>query len=146
MNYVRFIFMHFKNYVPIIIFFLGKQIFEPVMHVDYDIGEWNLAWIASGIVISDMVYLAVHYWLSKPLTLTVVTEMLNFHRIIDTICNTDGNDGYICIFSINNLILISGKQFDWKKTQDQFSNSSNTFACLTGAIICKTIASCRKTG
>lgn len=38
------------------------------MHVDNDIGEWNLAWIASGIQISDMVYLAVQYWLSKPLT------------------------------------------------------------------------------
>jgi len=37
-------------------------------------------------------------------------------------------------------------KFDWKITQDQFSNSSNTFACLTGALICKTIASSRKTG
>lgn len=61
------------------------------MHVDNDIGEWNLAWIASGIQISDMVYLAVQYWLSKPLILTVVTEMLNFHRVIDTIYSTDGN-------------------------------------------------------
>lgn len=71
-------------------FSLGKRIFEPVMYVDNDIGEWNLAWIASGIQVSDMVYLAVQYWLSKPLTLTVVTEMINFHRVIDTICNTDG--------------------------------------------------------
>jgi len=38
------------------------------------------------------------------------------------------------------------KKFDWKKTQDQFSNSSNTFACLTGAIICKTIASNKRIG
>lgn len=60
------------------------------MHIDNDIGEWNLAWIASGIQMPDMVYLAVQYWLSKPLTLTVVTEMLNFHRIIDTICSTNG--------------------------------------------------------
>lgn len=60
------------------------------MHVDTDIGEWNVAWIASGIQVSDMVYLGVRYWLSKPLTLTVVTEMINFHRIIDTICNSDG--------------------------------------------------------
>lgn len=59
------------------------------MHVDNDIGEWNLAYMASGIQISDMVYLAVQYWLSKPLTLTVITEMLNFHRIIDMICNTN---------------------------------------------------------
>jgi len=60
------------------------------MHFDNDIGEWNLAWIASGIQLSDMVYLAVQYWLSKPLTLTVVTEMLNFHRAVDTICNSNG--------------------------------------------------------
>lgn len=60
------------------------------MHVDNDIGEWNLAWIASSIKLPDMVYLAVQYWLSKILTLTVVTEMLNFHRILDTICNTNG--------------------------------------------------------
>lgn len=60
------------------------------MHVDNDIGEWNLAWLASSIKLSDMVYLAIQYWLSKPLTLTVVTEMLNFHRILDTICNTNG--------------------------------------------------------
>lgn len=106
---------------------LCKHIFEPIMHFDNDIGEWNSAWIASGIQLSDMVYLAVKYWLSKPLTLTVVTEMLNFHRAIDTICNSNGI------------------KFDWKITQDQFSNSSNTFACLTGATICKTIASSRKT-
>lgn len=37
-------------------------------------------------------------------------------------------------------------KFDWKVIQDQFSNSLNTFACFTGAIICKTIASSRKTG
>jgi len=60
------------------------------MHFDNDIGEWNSAWIASGIQLSDMVCLAVKYWLSKPLTLTVVTEMLNFHRVIDTICNSNG--------------------------------------------------------
>ncbi|XP_022162830.1 rab3 GTPase-activating protein non-catalytic subunit isoform X1 [Myzus persicae] len=106
---------------------LCKHIFEPIMHYDNDIGEWNSAWIASGIQLSDMVYLAVKYWLSKPLTLTVVTEMLNFHRVIDTICNS------------NEIKL------DWEVTQDQFSNSSNTFACFTGAIICKTIASSRKT-
>ncbi|XP_025425417.1 rab3 GTPase-activating protein non-catalytic subunit isoform X2 [Sipha flava] len=106
---------------------LCKRLFEPVMHVDNDIGEWNLAWIASGIQLPDMVYLAVQYWLSKPLTLTVVTEMLNFHRVIDTICNTNES------------------KLDWKKIQHQFSNSSNTFACLTGAIICKTIASSKKT-
>lgn len=60
------------------------------MHFDNDIGEWNSAWIASGIQSSDMVYLAVKYWLSKPLTLTVVTEMINFHRTIDTIYNSNG--------------------------------------------------------
>lgn len=70
----------------------GKLIFEPVMHFDHDIGEWNLSWIASGIQISDLLYLAIHYWLSKPLTLTVVTEMLNFHRIVDIICNANGTD------------------------------------------------------
>lgn len=78
------------------------------MHIDNDIGEWNLAWTASGIQISDMVYLAVQYWLSKPLTLTVVTEMLNFHRIIDTICNTNGknlNFKLLLYFSYNNLLL-----------------------------------------
>lgn len=82
----------FKKMILFIFNYLGKRIFEPVMHVDNDIGEWNLAWIASDIQISDMVYLAVQYWLSKPLTLTVVTEMLNFHRIIDTICNTNGKN------------------------------------------------------
>lgn len=71
---------------------LGSRIFEPVMHADNDIGEWNSAWMSSGIQMSDMVYLAVQYWLSKPLTLTVVTEMLNFHRVIDTICSTNGNN------------------------------------------------------
>uniref|UniRef100_A0A2S2P4L9 Rab3 GTPase-activating protein non-catalytic subunit n=1 Tax=Schizaphis graminum TaxID=13262 RepID=A0A2S2P4L9_SCHGA len=106
---------------------LCKHIFEPIMCFDNDIGEWNSAWLASGIQLPDMVYLAVKYWLSKPLTLTIVTEMLNFHRTVDTICNS------------NEIKL------DWKITQDQFSNSSNTFACLTGAIICKTIASSRKT-
>lgn len=69
------------------------------MHVDNDIGEWNFAWIASGIQLPDMVYLAVQYWLSKPLTLTVVTEMLNFHRVIDTVCNTNGK-----YYSINYLL------------------------------------------
>lgn len=60
------------------------------MHAANDIGELNLAWFASGIKLSDIVYLAVQYWISKPLTLTVVTEMLNFYRIIDTMCNSSG--------------------------------------------------------
>lgn len=60
------------------------------MHAANDIGEFNLSWVASGIGLSDMVYLAVQYWISKPLTLTVVTEMLNFHRITDTMCNSSG--------------------------------------------------------
>lgn len=92
----------------ILFYFLGKRIFEPVMHIDNDIGEWNLSWIASDIQISDMVYLAVQYWLSKPLTLTVVTEMLNFHRIIDTICNTNGknfNYELLLHYSSNNLFF-----------------------------------------
>lgn len=42
--------------------------------------------------------------------------------------------------------LILEEKVDWKKTQNQFSNSSNTFACLTGALICKTIASSGRTG
>ncbi|XP_050425334.1 rab3 GTPase-activating protein non-catalytic subunit [Adelges cooleyi] len=110
---------------------LCKRMFETIMHADGDIREWNLAWVTSGIKLSDMIYLAVQYWLAKPLTLTVVTEMINFYRVIDTICNT--SDGII------------EKKFDWKTTQDQFSHSSNTFACLTGAIICKNIASIKKT-
>lgn len=104
-------------------FFLGKRIFEPVMHVDNDIGEWNLAWIASGIQISDMIYLAVQYWLSKPLTLTVVTEMLNFHRVIDTICNTDGNIVTFFIFSYQKklfLFLFQGSDLIGKELKISF--------------------------
>lgn len=86
--------------------FLGKWVIEPVMHVDNDIGEWNLAWMASGIPISDMVYLAVQYWLSKPLTLTVVMEMLNFHRVIDMICNTNSRHFYYNKCSLNTFICI----------------------------------------
>lgn len=44
------------------------------------------------------------------------------------------------------FFIFLGENLDWKKTRDQFSNSSNTFTCLTGAIICKTISSSRKTG
>jgi len=97
-NYVRFLFVYVLNtiiYKICIIIFLGKCIIEPVMHVNNDIGEWNLAWMASGIQISDMVYLAVQYWLSKPLTLTAVLEMLNFHRVIDIICNKIGRYFFI---------------------------------------------------
>lgn len=73
------------------------------MHFDNDIGEWNSAWIASGIQLPDMVYLAVEYWLSKPLTLTIVTEMLNFHRAIDTICNSNGMS--LCYKSLEFIYL-----------------------------------------
>jgi len=73
------------------------------MHFDNDIGEWNSAWIASGIQLPDMVYLAVKYWLSKPLTLTIVTEMLNFHRAIDTICNSNGMS--LCYKLLWNLFI-----------------------------------------
>ncbi|XP_050524026.1 rab3 GTPase-activating protein non-catalytic subunit isoform X2 [Daktulosphaira vitifoliae] len=107
---------------------LCKKIFEPIMHSDSDIREWNLAWVANGIQITDMMYLAVQYWLSKALTLTVVTEMISFYRIIDTLCNINVKEN-----------------IDWKLIQDQFSNHSNTFSCLTGSIICKTIASIKKT-
>jgi len=94
-----FVQLHIKknNYI------LGKHIFEPIMHFYNDIGEWNSAWIASGIQLPDMVYLAVKYWLSKPLTLTIVTEMLNFHRAIDTICNSNGMS--LCYKSLSNLFI-----------------------------------------
>jgi hypothetical protein len=96
--------MYFCNCTlkKIYIFFIGKHIFEPIMRFDNDIGEWNSAWIASGIQLPDMVYLAVEYWLSKPLTLTIVTEMLNFHRTIDTICNSNGMSLHYKSLEFNN--------------------------------------------
>lgn len=79
-----------KKLNELIFLFIGKKVFEPIMHSDSDIRDWNLAWMANGIKIGDMMYLAVQYWLSKALTLTVVTEMISFYRIIDTLCNTNG--------------------------------------------------------
>ncbi len=69
------------------------------MYGKCDLDVWGNECSNCQINQSDLLFIIFHYWLHKPLSITMVREMMNLYRIINTALQIDNVDGEILVTS-----------------------------------------------
>lgn len=121
------------------------------MYGKCEFGEWAKVCEECKVDQADLLFLVFRYWLHKPLSITMVREMLNLYKIIKTVllvCRNEGggihlisqsliNSEFECIL---NLYHLTGTKTDWRKVRFQLANSECPLTAITAAIVCRAIS------
>ncbi|XP_065207798.1 rab3 GTPase-activating protein non-catalytic subunit isoform X2 [Planococcus citri] len=97
-----------------------------VMYGKCDLDEWREECEHCKFPQHDLLFLIFRYWLSKPLSLTMVREMLNLYRIVNAVLQ---------IYKADDI------KTDWRRIRSQLANSECPLTAITAAIVCRAIAS-----
>lgn len=76
-----------------VIFVVGDLLCSGIMYCKCEFEEWAKTCENCRINQNDLLFLIFHYWLCKPLSITMVQEMLNLYRIIYTVLLIYKNEG-----------------------------------------------------
>lgn len=76
------------------------------MYGKCDLKTWENECDHCQLIQSDLLFLIFHYWLHKPLSITMVREMLNLYKIINSTLNIYKNDGNFK-YCISNYTIFS---------------------------------------
>nr|CAD7257648.1 unnamed protein product [Timema shepardi] len=111
---------------------VGELVYQGMLYSECDIEEWRVAATVSTLVPSHLMKLALTFWLNKIEGAALISEMMRFSQLIQSICTLAEPDE----------VFIQYNELSpwWRSVRSQLMDSTNPLMALTGAMVCRAVA------